>query len=108
MRVASPEPEKVIVSRASSWMRVNKPKFKVMQIVKKIRLIDGSEHDSKQMAERHLSNMMSSGVCARVVNALTAERNAIKNQMYIVENESEIIQMMQVVRELNEVRNLKF
>lgn len=78
-----------------------------MKIVKKIRLLDGSEHPNKKLAERHLSNMLSQRPCLDLFEAL-AGKNAIETQIAFVENLDLVEQTLQVVRELKEVEQLDF
>ena len=73
-----------------------------MKQVKMIRLLDGSLHETKESADRHLTNMLSSGVCLDVFENLS-NKSSLKIKQYFVENEGKIEQTMQIVRELNEV-----
>lgn len=78
-----------------------------MKIVKKIRLLDGSEHPNKQLADRHLSNMLSQRPCLDLFEAL-AGKNVMNVQTTFVENWDLVEQTLQVIRELKEVEQLDF
>ena len=78
-----------------------------MKTIKVIQLIDGSTHQSKQSAERHLTNILSSGVCLELFEKL-AKKNPLEIKQIFVDHEKSIVKTMQIVRELNEVFELKF
>lgn len=74
-----------------------------MKIVNKIRLIDGSEHDSKERADRHLTNL----ICKEKIFEEMAGKNVLKLRDYFMENEALIVNTLQLIRELKEVQNQK-
>lgn len=75
-----------------------------MKIVKKIRLIDGSEHSTKERADRHLTNLIYG---ERVFNNISLKKNASSVIEFFYENEEDIINVLQLIRELKEVHELK-
>ena len=77
-----------------------------MQVVNKIRLLDGSEHNNKQQAERHLFNILSSGTDLKLFESLS-NKSTLKVKEFFIENYSEIQKTMQIIEELKEVDNLK-
>jgi hypothetical protein len=81
-------------------------KLNNMEIVKKIRLLDGSEHDSKQRAINHLFNILSSGGDLELFDSLS-NLSSLKVKNYFIDNASKIEKTMQIIRELKEVDNLK-
>lgn len=77
-----------------------------MKVVKKIRLIDGSEHNSIQQAERHLYNILSSGTDLELFERL-ANKSTLKVKEFFILNYNEIQKTMQIITELKEIDNLK-
>ena len=77
-----------------------------MEIVKKIRLLDGSEHDSKQRAEKYLFNILSKGDDLKMFEELS-NKSALKVKNYFIDNYSQIVKTMQIIDELKRVESLK-
>lgn len=73
-------------------------------IVKKIRLMDGSEHDTKQREEAHMTNI----ICREKIFDNLNSKSALAIRDYFYENEAEIVNVMQLIRELKEVEQLDF
>lgn len=74
-----------------------------MKIVQKLRLIDRSEHDTKEQAERHVTNML----CREKIFEDMANKNVLKLRDYFVEHEKDIINTLQLIRELKEIQSFK-
>lgn len=77
-----------------------------MEIVKRIHLLDGSDHHSQQSAERHLTNILCSGVCHEVFHKIANTHRTIDIRVYFVENQDKIEQTMEIIRELKQVIEL--
>ena len=77
-----------------------------MEVVKRIKLLDCSLHDNKQSAERHLFNMLSSGVCLELFEKLS-NKNTLKVKDIFIENEKLIEQTMQIIRELKQLEKIR-
>lgn len=77
-----------------------------MEIIQKIRLFDGSEHASKQQAERHLYNVLSMGTDLKLFEAL-ANKSTLKVKEFFIQNYSDIVATLQVIEELKSVERLK-
>lgn len=76
-----------------------------MEIVKMIKLMDGSIHYSKELAIRHLENILAKDLSHPSQEMEHKSAHFIKN--YIYENYNKFVQYMQVLEELKQVTELK-
>lgn len=76
-----------------------------MEIVKKIRLSDGSEHHSKEMATRHLYNLLSRDESLKFCESL-ANQSALKIKNYLIDNHNSLKNILRIIEELKEVDKL--
>ena len=72
------------------------------------KLLDGSTHETKERAERHLTNILCKGVCLEVFESLADKRKMSDIQDYFVKNSDKIEQTKQIVQELKEVLSEKY
>lgn len=77
-----------------------------MRIEKVIVLLDGSKHSTKQQAERHLSNTLCNGACLDLFENIANHPVAHVRAVFIERSEL-VEQVMQIVRELKEVEQIK-
>ena len=76
-----------------------------MKIIKMISLLDGSKHASKEIAQRHLGNILSSGKDLTFMEGL-ANKNVLHIREYLIENRMQIHKTLQILDELAEVEQL--
>lgn len=77
-----------------------------MEVVRKIRLNDGSEHSTKQQAERYLYNVLSGGDNVKLFDTL-AHKSSLKIKEHFIDNIQEVKNTIKVINELLEVAELK-
>ncbi len=77
-----------------------------MEVVKRIRLLDGSEHTTKQKAERYLFDSLSSGSRLELFDQL-ANKSSLKVKNIFIDNYNDIVSIMRIITELRELENLK-
>lgn len=76
-----------------------------MEIVKKIRLSDGSEHHSKEMATRHLYSLLSRDEALKFCEGL-ANQSTLKVKNYLIDNHSSLRNILHIIEELKKVDEL--
>lgn len=75
-------------------------------IVKKIRLNDQSEHETKKRALNHLFNQLSAGENLSMFDNL-ANTSSLKVKNFFVDNYDQIQKTMLLIKEMKEVETLK-
>lgn len=77
------------------------------KIESRIVLIDGSVHQTRRSAESHVMKMILSGESIETIDNLALITKSTEMRDYLVKYEERIVRLMQLVRELKEVQDLK-